>query len=63
MKNPKQRIDEPVSEDEKFHIFGKKNGRKEFFKTEIGRKTAEEEAERLEDSRDDGTKFFVEAKI
>lgn len=63
MKNPKQRIDEPVSEDEKFHIFGKKNGRKEFFKTEIGRKTAEEEAERLEDSSDDGVKFFVEAQI
>lgn len=62
MKNPKQRIDDPVSEDQKFHIYGKKNGRKEFYKTEIGRKTAEEEAERLTDSRDDGMEFIVEAE-
>ena len=62
MRNPKQRIDEPVAEDEKFHIFGRKNGCKEFFKTEIGRKTAEEEAERLTDSSDDSMEFFVEAQ-
>lgn len=43
----------------KYHIYGRKNGCKEFLKSELGRREAEEEVDRL-NGLDDGITYHKE---